>query len=192
MKTEVYQLRENVEELNHALTMAEKELDLSKMEEIRLGKELNTLEDTCKRKERDFQAAIECRDTSLKELKKMTEKLNKISEKNKLSEIGWQDAIDTSNLERKELAEQLQQVVAAHSNLQRTVDKLQIELGKTDEKCTALSDENRDLRRNLFNMEKERIDWVVKSEEQATALTNFNKQVSSVKEDVQLLRNQFL
>lgn len=151
---------------------------------------MELVKESCNRKERDFQEAVKSRDETLQELKKIKEKANSLNEKSRAAELGWKEALDVSHRERKQLATQLNQVVSAHSQLQSSVDKLQIEMGKRDDKCCKLTDENEELKKKVDELEKERMDWALRSEEQTRALNSFTKQVSSVREDVQLLRNQ--
>ncbi|XP_028650806.1 coiled-coil domain-containing protein 150 [Erpetoichthys calabaricus] len=107
------------------------------------------------RKEEDFALAIRSRDEALREVRKLKCQVEAMEENEREKVALLQKQLGESKLDSGKVTSTLENVLASHSKVQQTVEKLQIEMGCKDTELVGLRKDRLQLQQKLQTLQEE-------------------------------------
>ncbi|KAK1168379.1 hypothetical protein AOXY_G9139 [Acipenser oxyrinchus oxyrinchus] len=131
------------------------ELSSCKISTQRLEAQLKQAQASLERKEEDFAMAIRSRDEAVREAQKLRGQVECLEERERQKLSVLQRQLGDSKAESGKIASTLENVLASHSKLQLTVEKLQTELGCRDSETAGLRRERTQGQQVIHRLEHE-------------------------------------
>ncbi|KAG2462632.1 CC150 protein, partial [Polypterus senegalus] len=107
------------------------------------------------RKEEDFALAIRSRDEALREVRKLKSQVEAMEENEREKVALLQKQLGESKLDSGKVTSTLENVLASHSKVQQTVEKLQIEMGCKDAELVGLRKDRLQLQQKVQTLQEE-------------------------------------
>ncbi|KAK3591041.1 hypothetical protein CHS0354_026055 [Potamilus streckersoni] len=158
LQTQVDQMRADMESMSHAhkdakqnrqlneglqtrLNESENEISELKIMISRLESQLKQSHAAFETKEKELVALTACRDEVQKENQKLLTQLQSVEEREKRKVASLQRNLEDAKSVNKEISSTLEAVMTSHSQLQKVIEELQVDLGKKDSNISRLKNE---------------------------------------------------
>ncbi|KAL3862087.1 hypothetical protein ACJMK2_008081 [Sinanodonta woodiana] len=158
LQTQVDQMRADLESMSHAhkdakqnrqlneglqtrLNESENEISELKIMISRLESQLKQGHTAFETKDKELVALTACRDEVQKENQKLLTQLQSVEEREKRKVTSLQRNLEDAKSVNKEISSTLEAVMGSHSQLQKVIEELQVDLGKKDSHISRLKNE---------------------------------------------------
>ncbi|XP_078419943.1 si:dkey-75b17.1 [Cetorhinus maximus] len=138
-----------------------------------------------KQKEEDFAMATKSRDEALQEIRKLKEYIGVMEERENYKVANLQQNLTSSKQDNSQMEVTLDNVLASHTKLQHTVEKLQIELGQRDAEINYLQQDKSHAQMILQRLQADLEDL---QDKLATIETQHNIQVKPLHKGLEVVR----